>query len=236
MGKLAIYGAIAGAGKGISGVAKRELDEQERMAADARQYQMQRQRDKAAQEARAADAEAAEGRLAQQIAAQAAQLETRITAETARDVTKQEHEMKIEEMRQNMQTARERMRITEKEDRFLRDVTPASQTMTAEGIKTVPAQNTITDKLSNTTFYQDGQMFIPMGQEKPSTKLIQAGEKSKKFLLNAPNQEIADQRMLQFLRIYRYLPPDFFVKWGGWGSAGKVTEKGSTVTTQPAAQ
>ena len=236
MGKLAIYGAIAGAGKGLSGMAKRELDEQERMAADARQYQMQRQRDKAAQEQRAADAEAAESRLQTQLTAQSEQLQTRITAQETQALTQQEHEMKIEEMRQNMQTARERMRITEKEDRFIRDVTPSSQTMTAEGIKTVPAQNTITDKLSNTTFYQDGQMFVPMGQEKPPARLIQAGEKSKKFLLNAPNQEVADQRMLQFLRIYKYLPPDFFVKWGGWGSAGKVTERGATTTTQPAAQ
>lgn len=235
MGKLALYGAIKGLGKGISGVAKRELDEQERMAADARQYQMQRQRDKAAQEARQAEATEREANLQTQLNAQSEQISQRAELAQTAAVSQQEHETKIEQMRQNMQTARERMRITEKEDRFLRDVTPSSQTMTAEGIKTVAAQNTITDKLSNTTYYQDGQMFIPVGQEKPDAKRIAAGEKSKKFLLNAPSQDIADQRMLQFLRIYRYLPPDYFVKWGGWGSS-KVTEQGTTTTTQPAAQ
>jgi hypothetical protein len=245
MGKLAIYGAIAGAGKGLSGIAKRELDEQERMAADARQYQMQRQRDKAAQEQRALDAAAAEDRLQQQLKSQSEQLQTRIEATEARDVAQQAHEVQIEEMRQTAQTARETMRITEKEDRFTTGMTKESTDfLPGGGIRKTPAKSSITDNVTQTTYTQEATrvdnksvvIYVPFGFESPTTDQVRAGEVSKAWLLKpAPTPEIENERMFQYLGIYGYLPPEYFASKRR-GQARKITEKGATTTTQPAAQ
>lgn len=236
MGKLALYGALGGIGKGLNIEATRRAEAEAAEKKDSRYIQLERQRNRAADERQdKSDRETANREKARygpggyaEVAAKHAQ-----GIATTKETSRQAHEIQIEEMRQAGEVAKSAQRITEKEKPFIYNDVAASTVATAEGLKSTPARTTVTDRATNVTYTQVGLAFVPEGWESPTKAVIQDSEKLIPWLLESRDMDTARRNSLMFLRLYEYLPAEYFSKFGGRGPVTKITEKGSTTTKTP---
>lgn len=238
MGKLKLYGAIGGIGKGLNKEAEMRFASEEAEAKDARIVQLERQRNKAAQErqdkANKATAQREKDRYgpggyAEVAAKHAGEIKS------SEAVLDRQHQTLIEQMRQKGETSRATARITQKDKAFEYDKTPSSSYFDAKIGETVvtSAQNRITDKATKITYLQDGLKFIPEGMTPPSEGDVKAGQALIPWLLSGKNLEQGREYSLVFLEAYHYLPPQYFSKYGDSGPVTKITEKGSASTATP---
>ena len=244
MGSLAAAYTIKGFGKGLqaeheekTAAATAETAEVKRTA---REVQLQRMRDNSAQERqRLADQEAAKreqdrygpGGYAAQAAEHAAGL-----GETAAQ-SQQERNIEIETMRQEAATARERMKIDEKNPRFDFTQTKASQGFdpATGNITTTKAATVVTDKATNVTYQQIGTAFVPQGWDPPNQQKMSAGMKAAEaWLLNPKFAKNQMENSLKFLQTFGFLPVEYFSKFGGFDPNKRSITKGTDTTVAPA--
>lgn len=243
MGSLATAYTIKGFGKGLE-AEHTEKVEDKRLSETiekrtARQVQLQRMRDNSAQERqRDQDKAAAKrdqerfgpGGYAEKAATHAAGIATKSATAKAKV------DMDIEVMRQEAATARERMKIDEKNPRFDFTQTKASTTFDAAGnMVTQKAGTTVTDRVTNVTYTQVGTSFVPQGWEPPPQEMVDAGRKAAEtWLLNPKFAKNQQENSLKFLQTFGYLPVGYFSKFGGYDPSRKTTIRGTDTTTAPA--
>jgi len=238
MGKLAFYGAVGGIGKGLEQEYLLNRASEESEAKDARTFQLERMRQKSATDRQKQQDESAASRLKSQYGP-GGYVEKAAVSKSKRDITAQSiddlHEIQLEEMRQKGQTARETMRITEKDNAFDFKVTKRSETWNPATNETtiIPAQTTVTDKTTNVTYVQEGLAYVPQGWEVPSKSKQDAGQKAMAWLLSSPDSVKARENSLIFLRSFGYLPAEYFNKFGGKRPVKRITERGRSTTTTP---
>ena len=251
MGKLAMYGALGGLGKGLEQEYLLEEKAGQAEAKDSRTYQLERLRQKGAMDRQNVQDKTAQDRQKEKLAADKEALTSTISQKEAGQASKQVHEIAIEEMRQKAAIAKEQRKSTtqEMEDRFSFSTTKPSTTIdpVSGNWKSTEASSRVTDEFTATTYLQTPMdksvkggsvMFVPEGGYPPTPELQQAGQKAiKSLLLNAPKGK-EDERMFQFLRVFRYLPPEFFNQMKRTSRAGKLTEATTIkeTLTQPATQ
>lgn len=243
MGSLATAYTIKGFGKGLEAehtekVEDRRLSEtiEKRTA---RQVQLQRMRDNSAQERQRDSDKAASQREKERYgpggyAEKAAEHASGIAEKAAS--TKAKHDIEIEKMRQEAATARERMKIDEKNPRFDFTQTKASTTFDAAGnLVSTKAGTTVTDRVTNVTYKQVGTAFIPQGWEPPSQQMLTAGQKAAEtWLLNPKFAKNEQENSLKFLQTFGFLPVGYFSKFGGFSPTKKTITRGTDTTTAPA--
>lgn len=239
MGNLAFYGAIGGIGKGLEQEYLLDRATEESEAKDARTFQLERMRQKSAMDRQKAQQTSASARLKEQYGP-GGYAEQAAVSKEQRDITAQKvenlHEVQLEEMRQKGQTSRSRMSITEKNEPFEFNVTKRSETWDPATNKTTvtPAQSTVTDKITNVTYVQEGLAYIPQGWESPTEPNLAAGQKAMTWLMQSADREKARENSLIFLRTFGYLPAEYFNRFGGGGDRlKKITERGTESATSP---
>lgn len=244
MGSLVAWGALGGAGKGLSAAgeeAQRQVGQEKH---DTRQVQLQRQRDNAAldrqdQADRSAkerlQAEWGEGGFRERMETVKAGIAT-----TTRE-DEQQHTTALELMKQKEQTAR--TRITAGESEFEWTETDASETRDpfTGAVETIEAGTYVRDfggKYKQTGSPQ-GPIFIPEGEGTipPDSRDIETGMSriQLEFLLTAPDRETQLSRKYLYLKQFKFLPAQYFDTYDPMrGQAGRTRE--TTTTTQPANQ
>lgn len=246
-----MYGALGGLGKGLEQEYLLEDADKKAEAKDSRTYQLERLRQKSAMERQNVSDKSAQQRQTEKLASDKEALTTRMTQQESSQASEQVHEIAIEEMRQKAAIAKEQRKSTtqEMEDRFSFSTTKPSTTVdpVSGAWKSTEASSRVTDEFTGTTYLQTPMdksvkggnvMFVPEGGYPPTPGLQQAGQKAiKSLLLNAPKGK-EDERMFQFLRVFRYLPPEFFNQMKRASRAGKLTEATTIkeTLTQPATQ
>jgi len=243
MGSLAAAYTIRGFGKGLEAEHKEKADiksaEISETKRTARETQLQRMRDNADQERQrqsdkaAADRESTRygpGGYAQVAADHAANIaEMSATKGHARNI-------EIETMRQEAETARDRMKIDEKNPRFDFTQTKAAQSFDQLGnIVTTQAATTVTDRVTNVTYKQVGTAFVPQGWDPPSDTMLKAGQKAAEtWLLNPKFAKNQQANSLKFLESFGFLPSGYFSKFGGYDPNKRTITRGSDTETKPA--
>jgi hypothetical protein len=242
MGKLAMYGALGGIGKGLNIEAEREFKTEELAARDAREFQMERQRQKSLMERQNVADKAASKREKDRYGpggyAEVAATHVAEIASTAA-TSDQAHEIKLQEMKAKAEAAMQTQKSIEMDDQYEYDSTDASQTWDPATNQTtfVEAKRTVTDKITNATYTQVGLAFIPEGLEPPSPTVIkQAMSTLGKWLLDTEDRDVARMRSIKFQRLYGFLPIEYFAKYAGRGPVKKITTRGSASTSTPAVQ
>jgi len=240
VGSLALYGAIGGIGKGLEQEYLLDRATTESEAKDARTFQLERMRQQSAM-ARQKERQGAEATRLESQYGPGGYSEQAAVKKEERDVlsagVQDLHEIQLEEMRQKGQTSRSRLSITENREPFDFNVTKRSETWNPATNETTitPAQSTVTDKITNVTYVQEGLAYIPQGWDSPSKSKLEAGQKALTWLLQSPDREKARENSLIYLRTFGYLPAEYFNKYGGGGDRlKKVTERGSESTITPA--
>ena len=251
MGKLAMYGALGGIGKGLEQEYLLEEKATQAEAKDSRTYQLERLRQRGAMDRQNVQDKSAQDRQTEKLAADKELLTSRLTQEETGAVSQQAHEIVIQGMKEKTALAKEQRKYTreEMEDRFSHSETKASTTIdpaTGQWVST-PAASRWKDSLSGTVYLQRPMdpsvekgtvMFVPEGIEQPTPARQAAGQRAiKEFLINIP-KGLEDERMFKFLGAFHFLPPEFFAQTQRASRAGKLTEATTIkeTLTQPAAQ
>ncbi len=243
MGSLVAWGAVGGAGKGLTAAgqeAQRQVGQEKH---DSRQVQLQRQRDNAALKRQQTADTAASNRMKEEWAPggyreQQERVKAGI-ATTARE-DEQIHQSALELMKQQEQTAR--TRITAGESEFEWTETEADEVRD-------PFTGAIT-KTEAGTFVKDfgarykqegsnrGTIYLPQGAGHiaPKQEEIEAGftKKQMDFLLSAPNKEVQLSRKYLYLGLFKFLPAQYFDKYDPVRGRRRTEE--TTTTIQPANQ
>lgn len=242
MGSLVAWGALGGAGKGLSAAGKEAQVQVGQEKHDTRQVQLQRQRDNAAQERQESADRAASERMKDEWSPggyreQFEKVKEGI-ATTSREDT-QRHDIQIEELKQQEQT--NRTRITAGEAEYSWEHTEAETTFDPFQNKytTTEAAHSVTD--SSGTYDQTGSkhgvIFVHSQMDPPTDKQIAAGfelmEKTP-WLLTAKNRELQNERRFKFLRSYGFLPPEYFAAYDPRGR--QELARTTDTTTKPANQ
>lgn len=240
MGSLIGWGAVGGAGKGLTAVGaekQRQLGEEKR---DARQVQLQRQRDAAAMErqreadraaAARAEKEWGEGGYREHFETIKADI-----AETAAG-KQQFRELDLIEARKRAELSIERMRITEKEPRFAQEFQKAETTYDPgkQTWVTTPERNIVTDKISNLTFtHRTGSVFTPLNWETPSSTKIKEGMKAYREhkMLEGETPKQRNDRYWTFLDVFGFIPGEYFSEHSRAGLLTRTEEQAQQTTTQ----
>jgi hypothetical protein len=239
MGSLVAWGALGGAGKGLTAVgveAQRQVGQEKH---DARQVQLQRQRDAAALKRQQTADSAAAARMKEEWAPGGyREQQEKVRAGIAESAAekKQRHEFALEEMRQKEATGR--TRITEGESEFEWFETEAETTFDPFQNKytTKEAERSVRD-VSGTyieTGSAQGTVFVPSTMEKPTAEKVKAGLNPSivNWLITAPNRELQSERKFKYLSLYGFLPPQYFAAYDPRTTRTQET----TTTTQPANQ
>lgn len=243
MGSLVAWGAVGGAGKGLSAAgqeAQRQVGQEKH---DTRQVQLQRQRDNAALERQDAADRAASDRMKSEwgedgYRAEFEKVKAGIATTTREDT--QRHDFQIEELKQREAT--NRSRITSGAQEYEWEHTDAETTFDPFQNKytTTEASHKVTD--SSGTYDQTGTkhgvIFVHADMEPPDAKKIAAGfalMAKTPWLLTAGNDRaLQNERRFKFLYSYGFLPAEYFAAYDPRGrqELARTTES----TTKPANQ
>lgn len=242
MGKLVLYGAIGGIGKGLTEMAEQrhELDVEE--GRTQREIQLQRMRDKAALDRqREADRAASERQEAEW--GEGGYRETYAVGEAQRTADEQrrreQHDIVIENIRQREQNKRAQYRITENMPEFEWEVIPASTVENPYTGQQTHTPESVTIRDHGARYVQRGvtgvgQIWVPEELEPPPPEKVREGMAVvNSFLLTARNQEERTQRKHQFLRDFGFLPPIYFDTYAP-RNPFRTTERASAEGTTPA--
>ena len=239
MGSLIAWGAVGGAGKGLTAVGaekQRQLGEEKR---DARQVQLQRQRDSAAMERQREADRAASARAEQEWGpgGYREHFET-IKADIEETAAGKKHQyaLELEEARQRGEMAMEQHRLTEKEPRFESTHVPAETRMdmaTQQWI-TTKAEDFVTDKISQLTFTaRPGGIFVVRDHETPTRRKIEAGMKAYDAgMLEGDTQKQRNDRYWLFLNSWGFIPGEYFSQHARPGLLKRTEEQVRQTTTQ----
>lgn len=240
MGSLIAWGAVGGAGKGLTAAgqeAQRQVGQEKH---DSRQVQLQRQRDNAALERQQTADKAASDRMKQEWAPggfreQQERVKAGIATTTRED--EQRHAMALEQMKQREQTGR--TRITAGESEFSWTETEADETRD-------PFTGAVT-KTEAGTYVQDfggkykqtgsvhGPIFIPEGEgtSLPDKRDIETGMSKIQldFLLSAPDRDAQLSRKYLYLKQFKFLPAEYFETYDPLrGRTRRLEERTTTIT------
>ena len=243
MGSLALAYGIKGLGSGIIAQQEQEAElerqTQQQEATTAREVQLQRMRNKAAQERTDSEITANRELQKERYKQEADQLRSRIEAEAGESSKQQAHEIQVEEMRQKAQANIESMRLDVKEPVFQRETIPATREWNpiTNSYDTSERRDLIHDKLTGVSYDQQSiggeVVFIPTtAAAKPTKDHIDAGRMATKWLTTAPDRETQISRLFQFQKIFRYVPPEYFATYGN--RSAMTRQQQSATTTTPA--
>lgn len=243
MGSLIAWGAVGGAGKGLSAVGKEAQSQVGQEKHDARQVQLQRQRDAAAQERQTTADTAASDRMKAEWGEEGfrhkfAEMQAGIA--TTKQEDEQRHDFQIEELKQKEAT--NRALITSGETEYQWEHTEAETVFDPFQNKytTTEASHKVTD--SSGTYDQTGSkhgvIFVHAQMEPPSADKIAAGfelmQKTKWLLTAGNDRALQNERRFKFLYSYGFLPAEYFAAYDPRGR--QEISKASVSTTKPANQ
>ncbi len=219
MGSLKLYGAVAGLGKGLGEMGKREHELKVEGERTARDIQLQRMRDKSALERqREADTAATAREEARYGPGGYEEAGARVQAELEEELRTSQHlrDVEIERMRQEAQTRREQMRITENTPEFTWEEIPESSRFDPMSGQTITQPRQVTVRDAGGTYIEtgstEGQIFVPSTLMPPPPDQIKRGMEPSivNWLISAPDRETRENRKYQYLRLYGFLPSQYF--------------------------
>ena len=242
MGKLALYGAIGGLGKGLTQMATQEHELEKGEQQTQREIQLQRMRDKAALERQQQADRAAQERQEAEWGP-GGYRETYAIGEAGRVADEQrrreQHDIVIENIRQREQNKRAQYRITENMPEFEWEVIPASSVENPYTGQVTHTPESVTIRDHGARYVQTGvsgvgQIWVPEELEAPPVERIREGMAIvNSFLLTARNQEERTQRKHQFLQDFGFLPSIYFDTYAP-RNPFRTTERASAEGTTPA--
>ncbi len=241
MGSLAFGYAVKGLGEGMVRQQDYKAKEKAAEAQGAREIQLQRQRDKAANERLQTEIKARESARKDEYAQKATELRTRIDAEASADAKQQAHEIQIEEMRQKAKLTSEQMRLDIKEPVFELETIPGREAsvnmMTGEPIPAVRRQEVLKDKMTGLSYTQknvDGNsVWVPSTQAmEPTAERIRAGSALIGWLTTANTRQEQMDRLFQFQKLFHHVPPQYFAAYGR-GFQQRMQQRDATTVTAP---
>ena len=241
MGSLAFGYAVKGLGEGLIRKDEQSAKEAAAEAQGAREIQLQRQRDKAANERLQTEIKARDAARKEEYAQKATELRTRIDAESSEAAKQQAHEIQIEEMRQKAKLQAEQMRIDVKEPTFELETIPGREAsvnmMTGEPIPAVRRQEVLKDKMTGLSYTQknvDGNsVWVPSTQAlEPTAERIRAGASLIPWLTSATNRSEQMDRLFQFQKLFHHVPPQYFSAYGR-GFQQRMQQRDATTVTAP---
>ena len=243
MGSLKLYGAVAGLGKGLGQMAQHEQELEKGEQQTQREIQLQRMRDKGALERQREAERAAQERQEAEWGPEGYR-ESFAESEAARQATEQrlreQHQIVIEEMRQREQTARERLRITENQPEFEWHYQKAERVFDpmTNSYRETPERWTVQDRGGTYTQVAtpSGPIFVPSpyADSPPGADQINEGKGMIEWLITAPDDETRISRKQQFLRLYHYLPSEYFDTYDPRGGVQRQVQRDSASGTTPA--
>ena len=210
MGKLALYGALAGAGEAIENSAKDRAAAAAAEIDDAREMRLEslRQRNELEKinEEASLRAQAGERKQTQ---------EQRFNVE--QNDLQRAHEIRLEEMRQTAAKDAANLRNSTKTTKSPWKISSTKRAVTGPDGFTEEPVTTITNERTGATYEQNGNMFVPQGIDVSKMPKPKDRQKAEQWIVQNP------ENVDVFVETYGYLPAAFF----------RDSEMMTTRTSQP---